>query len=211
MVPERLSGRPPASRPTWKELRKLIGLDEFANGDPERFYARMRPDQRTAVANEFVRVLHLAGDPHADDFRYAAEDRFAASGEDYAPPEESSAAQPLVPHLLSPDEASRVHRYTREHHPELVDTVARHPVTQAALAFPGAPPEPVPPEESEEAAAPPGSPTAAFVGGSGRDALTPEYTRGTWATLGLGVGEIEKRDHDPIHRTPGPDADQPQT
>ena len=179
----------------------LIGLDEFANGDPEQIYARMRPDQRTAVANEFVRVLHLAGDPRADDFRSAAEDHFAASGEEYAPPEVSSAAQPIVPHLLSPAEASRVHRYPRMHHPELVDAVARHPVTQAALAFPGAPSEPEPA----------GSPKMAFVGGSGRDALTPEYTRGTWASLGLGVGEIERREHEPLHGALGPDdAEQPQ-
>lgn len=178
----------------------LIGLDEFANGDPEALYARMRPDQRTAVANEFVRALVLSGDPRADDFRYAGADRYSASGEDYAPPEESSQAQAIVPHLLSPAEAARVHRYTREHHPDLFEKVAHHPVTQAALAFPGAIPEPEPPAPQpiwEESAAIP------LIAGAAREDVAPEFTPQSVPEPGIELGELEKRDHDAINRAVG--------
>src|SRR5579884_2535404 len=44
-------------------------LRELERVDPVELYATMRPDQRTAIGNEFVRYLTLAGDPMADQLR----------------------------------------------------------------------------------------------------------------------------------------------
>jgi len=167
----------------------IIGLDEFTNADPEQIYGRMRPDQRTAVANEFVRMLILTDDPRAEQFRYAAHDPFAASGKNYAPPKESPQVAPIVPHLLSPAQAAAVHRYTREHHPDLFDVVAHHPVTQESLAFPGAAAaEPDQTPELEHNLAPPaGMPPA------------DDVLHAPMHPLGLGFGELERRERNPTN------------
>src|SRR5262249_46907085 len=82
-----------------------------------QLYGRMRPDQLTAVGNEFLRLLRLAGDDTV--------------GEREA-------------HLmLSVQEVAELHTYAREHAPEVLHEVWSHPVTQAALATPGAEAAPV--------------------------------------------------------------------
>jgi hypothetical protein len=90
---------------------------QFAQADVAGLYGRMRPDQRTAVGNEFLRLLQLAGDDAVGERE--------ANG------------------MLSAQEVARLHAYTREHHPGILHEVWNHPVTQAALAAPGAEAEPV--------------------------------------------------------------------
>lgn len=108
----------------------VIGMDEFANGNPAQIYARLRPDQRTAIAGEFARRLRMAGDPQVAQFE-----------------QEWNRDDGPVPHTLSVAQAAAIHSYTREHHPELVEQVAQHPVTLSALANAGVPATEEAPEE----------------------------------------------------------------
>lgn len=103
----------------------VIGMDEFANGNPAQIYARMRPDQRTAIAGEFVRALRMAGDPRAAQFE-----------------QEWNGPDAPIPHMLSAEQVAAVHTYTREQHPDLIERIAQHPVTLAALANAGTPAAP---------------------------------------------------------------------
>jgi hypothetical protein len=97
-------------------------MEEFLNGDPAQVFSRMRPDQRTAIAGELDRALLIANDPAARQFEA-----------DWN--HESSA----FPRTLSVAQVAAIYLYTREHHPELVEKVAQHPVTQAVLANASAP------------------------------------------------------------------------
>lgn len=98
---------------------------QFAEGDATQLYGKMRPDQRTAVGNEFLRLLQLTGDTSMGDRE--------ATGE------------------LSAEQVAKIHSYARERHPEILHDVWGHPVTQASLAAPGAEAEPVEHEEAIEA------------------------------------------------------------
>src|SRR5215510_7123870 len=61
------------------ELRRSKDMQApFDQVDAETLYEQMRPDQRTAIALEFVRCLRLAGDPAADRFMAEAEQAEAA-------------------------------------------------------------------------------------------------------------------------------------
>lgn len=91
-----------------------ISGDQFTQADPRRLYARMRPDQRTAIAGEFLRLFRLSGDPEALRFDKPIEG------------------------MLPPERVAELHAYARQHHPEILEQVREHPVTQAALAAPGA-------------------------------------------------------------------------
>jgi hypothetical protein len=101
-----------------------ISGDQFTQADPRRLYARMRPDQRTAIAGEFLRLFRLSGDPEALRFDKPIEG------------------------MLPPERVAELHAYARQHHPEILEQVREHPVTQAALAAPGA--EVEEPAEHEE-------------------------------------------------------------
>jgi ribosomal protein L12E/L44/L45/RPP1/RPP2 len=117
---------------------------DFDTTNPDSLYAQMRPDQRTVIANEFIRVLTIAGDPALEQLRQEIED-----SEEYEPPQASNpederAAVHTVatsehPVRVTVEQVSRLHTYTREHHPDLFEQVMRHPVTEATLAAPGAP------------------------------------------------------------------------
>jgi hypothetical protein len=102
-----------------------ISAEEFERGDPRTVYARMRPDQRTAIAEEFARHFRLSGDPEAQP--YATE----------------------ITTMLSPERVAELHRYAREHHPEILAEVTQHPVTRFSLAEPSA--RPVRADEAEAA------------------------------------------------------------
>ena len=101
-----------------------ISGDQFTQSDPRRLYARLRPDQRTAIAGEFLRLFRLSGDPEALRFDTPIEG------------------------MLPPERVAELHTYARQHHPEILEQVRDHPVTQAALAAPGA--EVEEPAEREE-------------------------------------------------------------
>jgi len=110
----------------------------FDQVDAESLYEEMRPDQRTAIALEFVRCLRLAGDPAADQFTTEAEQAEAA-------PQESAAEEQVVvtggaletPRLFTAQQAAAIHRYTFERSPDCFTQVLHHPLTQAVLAAPG--------------------------------------------------------------------------
>ncbi|HEX3272861.1 MAG TPA: hypothetical protein VHR15_19615 [Ktedonobacterales bacterium] len=113
----------------------------FDQADAAALYEQMRPDQRTAIALEFVRCLRLAGDPAAD--------QFTAEAQQTETSQQGSVAEEQVvvtggaletPRLLSAQQAAAVHRYTFERHPDCFTEVLHHPLTQAVLAAPGEPP-----------------------------------------------------------------------
>lgn len=90
-----------------------MSTEEFAQDDPRAVYERMRPDQRTAIAGEFMRLFRLSGDPEAQ--RYDTE----------------------IVEMWPAERVAELHRYAQQHHPEIFEQVMRHPVTQASLETPG--------------------------------------------------------------------------
>jgi hypothetical protein len=117
---------------------------DFDTSNPDSLYAQMRPDQRTVIANEFIRLLTIAGDPAVEQLRQDVE-----AAEEYVPPQASNpederavahtVAASEHPVRVTTEQVSRLHTYTREHHPDTFTQVMHHPVTVAALAAPGAP------------------------------------------------------------------------
>ena len=110
----------------------------FDQAAADTLYERMRPDQRTAIALEFVRCLRLAGDPAAE--------QFTPEAQQVKPEQQGGAAdEPVVvtrgaletPRLLSAQQAAAIHRYTFERHPDCFTEVMHHPLTQAVLAGSG--------------------------------------------------------------------------
>lgn len=112
----------------------------FNQAGAETLYEQMRPDQRTAVALEFVRCLRLAGDPAAEEFTAQAEPAEPAQQESVAEEEVVVTRGALeTPRLFTAQQAAAIHRYTFERHPDCFTEVLHHPLTQAVLT---------PPEES---------------------------------------------------------------
>lgn len=99
--------------------------ERFMRGDAMRdLYERMRPDQRTAIAGELIRLLVLSGDDHAEQFRQQFQQHTQIT---------SDASE----ELLSADQVAAVDSYVRQQHPELIAQLLTHPVTQSALRSPG--------------------------------------------------------------------------
>jgi len=105
------------------QQRPKRDFDQPTDAGVLELYAGMRPDQRTAIAGEFMRLFRMSGDPGAQQL-----DR------------------PLNG-LLSAEQVAQLHIYARDHLPNVLSQVREHPVTQAALAHPG---EPAPPPSKEE-------------------------------------------------------------
>ena len=102
--------------------------ERFERGTEMRaLYERMRPDQRTAIAGEFIRLLTLAGDDHVEQFRQKFQERTQLTG---------SASDDL----LSADQVEAIDSYVRQSHPEMIAQLLSHPVTRSTLEMPGAPP-----------------------------------------------------------------------
>ena len=100
--------------------------ERFRQGDNVRdLYEQMRPDQRTAMAGEFIRLLGLADDPQAEQFRQQFQ-------------RHTQTASVATDELLSADEVAGVDSYVRQRHPEMIEQLLRHPVTESALKAPGA-------------------------------------------------------------------------
>jgi len=103
--------------------------ERFERGTGMReLYGRMRSDQRTAIAGEFIRLLTLAGDPRAEQFRQKLQDRTQITGD-------------TRNELLSTDQVEAIDGYVRQSHPEMIAQLVSHPVTRSALEMPGAPAE----------------------------------------------------------------------
>jgi hypothetical protein len=96
-----------------------MSTDLFEREGPAPVYEKLRPDQRTAIGEEFMRVLRYTGDAQAPQF-------------------------PLdVNGTLSTEQVSNLHSYAREHYPELFAEVMHHPVTAGALTSLAAPDVPI--------------------------------------------------------------------
>jgi hypothetical protein len=103
----------------------MDATERFRQGDNVRdLYERMRPDQRTAMAGELIRLLGLANDPQAEQFRQQFR-------------QHTQITSGATDELLSADEVAGVDSYVRQRHPEMVDQLLRHPVTESALKMPG--------------------------------------------------------------------------
>ena len=101
-----------------------LNFDQPTDRDIRALYGRLRPDQRTAIGGEFIRLFRLSGDPAAQQF-----------------------VKPING-MLSAGQVAEMHIFARDHLPQVLQTVREHPVTREALAHPGAEAEPV---ETEEA------------------------------------------------------------
>lgn len=106
------------------EMRPEIAFDQRTDSDIQALYARLRPDQRTAIGGEFVRLFRLSGDPAAQRFTHPIEG------------------------MLTADQVAEMHIFARDHLPGVLEQVRMHPVTQEALAHPGLESAPVETEES---------------------------------------------------------------
>lgn len=103
----------------------MDATERFRRGDDVRqLYERMRPDQRTAMAGEFIRLLGLAGDGQVEQFRQ----RFQ---------QHTQITSGATDELLSADEVAGVDSYVRQKHPEMIEQMLQHPVTESALMLPG--------------------------------------------------------------------------
>ncbi|HEX5547049.1 MAG TPA: hypothetical protein VFX24_06530 [Ktedonobacterales bacterium] len=102
--------------------------ERFERGTEMRaLYERMRPDQRTAIAGEFIRLLTLAGDNHVEQFRQKFQER-------------TQLTDGASDHLLSAGQVEAIDSYVRQSHPEMIAQMLQHPVTRSALEMPGVPP-----------------------------------------------------------------------
>jgi hypothetical protein len=107
----------------------------FDQADAETLYDQMRPDQRTAIAMEFVRCLRLAGDPVAEQFTAEAEQTSAADEKNVEKVEVVRGAL-VTPRLLTAQQVAAIHRYVFERRPDCFTQVMSHPLTQAILVAP---------------------------------------------------------------------------
>ena len=107
----------------------------FDQADAATLYEQMRPDQRTAIALEFVRCLQLAEDPAAEQFMAQAEQVEQAGAVEEKVEVVGGAL--MTPRLLTTQQAAAIHRYTFDHWPDCFTQVMHHPLTQAVLAAPG--------------------------------------------------------------------------
>lgn len=107
-------------------MDSMDATERFRRGGAVReLYEQMRPDQRTAIAGEFIRLLGLAGDDQVERFRQQFQQHTQVSTE-------------AADELLSADEVAGIDGYVRQRHPEMIERMLSHPVTESALKTPGA-------------------------------------------------------------------------
>ena len=93
-----------------------MATDLTTTDDPEPIYAHMRPDQRTAIGEEFILLLRMSDDPEARRLADEVASTFAVPAT-----------------MLSPAQVAVLHRYAQAHHPEIFAAVMQHEVTASAL------------------------------------------------------------------------------
>lgn len=82
----------------------------LTNLDPQALYAQMTPEQRSAVAREFMQHFQQTNHPQAQQF-----------------------AQ-MDPNNVSPQQLAAMHQHAAQEHPGIFGKVMRHPILTAALA-----------------------------------------------------------------------------
>jgi hypothetical protein len=115
---------PPQQQQTQQPQPQPLDFNRTTDRDIRALYARLRPDQRTAIGGEFIRLFRLSGDPAAQQFVKPVEG------------------------MLSAQQVAEMHIFARDHLPQVLPQVREHPVTQEALAHPGEEVEPVETEET---------------------------------------------------------------
>src|SRR5215831_12665676 len=82
--------------------------------DPEAVYSKLNPQQRTTLAEEFIRGFKKSGDTH----------------------EEPLAS--IDPKKVTPQQLAAMHQHARDEHPDVLGRVMRHPIVAALLGGFGA-------------------------------------------------------------------------
>ncbi|HLV98884.1 MAG TPA: hypothetical protein VKT82_09430 [Ktedonobacterales bacterium] len=77
--------------------------------NPETMYAQLTPEQRAALAQEFMQGFKESGDPKAQQF---------AS---------------IDPNTATPKQLAVMHQHARDEHPGVLGRVMRHPIATAVL------------------------------------------------------------------------------
>jgi CO dehydrogenase/acetyl-CoA synthase beta subunit len=83
--------------------------DDLANLSPQEVYARLTPEQRAALAQQFTQGLKASDHPVAQQL-----------------------AQ-VDPQTATPEQVAQMHEHVREHHKGLLQLVMDHPIATAAL------------------------------------------------------------------------------
>jgi hypothetical protein len=86
-----------------------MSFDQFANMNPQQVYAQLSPQQRSAVAQQFIQDFQRSGAPEARQWGN------------------------LDPNNVGPDQLAQMHRRASQNHPGVLGEVMRHPVVTAAL------------------------------------------------------------------------------
>jgi hypothetical protein len=77
--------------------------------NPETMYAQLNPQQRAALAQEFMQGFQESGDPKAQQF---------AS---------------IDPNKVTPQQLAAMHQHARQEQPGVLGRVMRHPIAMAVL------------------------------------------------------------------------------
>ncbi|HEY7782656.1 MAG TPA: hypothetical protein VIC85_20850 [Ktedonobacterales bacterium] len=85
--------------------------DDLTNLSPAEVYARLSPEQRAALAQQFAQGFQQSDHPTAQQL-----------------------AQ-VDPKDATPEHLAKMHEHAREHHPALLGVVMDHPVATAALGI----------------------------------------------------------------------------
>lgn len=83
--------------------------DDLANLSPQEVYARLTPEQRAALAQQFAQGLQGSDHPVAQQLSQ------------------------VDPQTATPEQVAQMHEHAREHHKGLLHLVMDHPVATAAL------------------------------------------------------------------------------
>ncbi len=86
-----------------------MSFDQFANQDPRQIYAQLSPQQRSAVAQQFIQGFQRSGEPGAQQWAN------------------------LDPNNVGPDQLAQMHQQAKQNHPGILGEVMAHPVVTAAL------------------------------------------------------------------------------
>src|SRR5258708_3306897 len=83
--------------------------DDLTQQDPAAIYAQLTPEQRAAIAQQFLPGFQQSGQPAAQQF------------------------QEVQPETVTPEQLAEMHKHAREEHKGLFGLVMKHPIASIAL------------------------------------------------------------------------------
>jgi hypothetical protein len=86
-----------------------VSNDDLANLSPAEVYARLTPEQRTALAQQFQAGLQQSDHPEAQQLSQVA------------------------PEAATPEQLAQMHEHAAQHNKGLLGTVLNHPIATAAI------------------------------------------------------------------------------